>query len=101
MPGAKFSRDVRLCREVVEQRATLGIFQIDGEAALVAVECGKEACGETDEAPSRIAAGRLDLDHVGAEIGEDQAGTRSHDGVTEFEHADAGERQCIVLGALG
>ena len=33
----------------------------------------------------------LDLDHVGAEIGKHQARARTHDGVAEFEHANAGK----------
>src|SRR4029077_14200896 len=77
--------------EPIEERAAFVVFQIDCEAALVAVEGGKEAGGETDAPPGRIALRRLDLDYIGAEIGENQACARPHDRVTEFEYADAGE----------
>ena len=79
--------------QAIEQRAAIVGFQIDGDAALVAVEGREEAGCEADQASGGIATGRLDLDHVGAEIGKDQARGRPHDGVAELEHAQAGERQ--------
>ena len=36
---------------------------------------------------------RLDLDHVGAELGEDQPGGRAHHRMAEFEDLEAGQRQ--------
>ena len=45
----------------------------------------------------RLAAGRLDLDHVRAEIGQDPAG-HGRGRMAEFEHADAGERARIAFG---
>ncbi len=75
----------------MQQRAAVVGFEIDGEAALVAVESAEETGGEAGEAAGRIAADRLDLDHVGAEVGENEASARPHDGVAEFEHANAGK----------
>src|SRR5262249_25005243 len=66
-------------------------FQGGREAALVAVESGKESGGEADAPACRVAVRRLDLNHVGAEIGEDQACARPHDRVAEFEYANAGK----------
>ena len=67
-------------------------FEVDNDAALIAVESAEETRGKADQPPGRIARHRLDLDHVGAEIGEDQARARTHDGVAEFEHANVGKR---------
>ncbi len=89
-------RHVGRRHQPVQQRAALTGFQIEGEAALIAVERAEEAGGKAGEPPGRIAADRLDLDHVGAEIGEDQPRARTHDGVAEFEHANAGKRERIV-----
>ena len=70
------------------------LLEVDGEAALVAVEIAEEPGSEAGEPPRRIALGRrLDLDDVGAEIGEHQPGARPHDGLGEFEDAQSRERQ--------
>ena len=45
-----------------------------------------------------VAAWRLDLDHLGAHVGEDHAAGRPHHHVGEFEHTDSGERQ-VFCGA--
>ncbi len=51
--------------------------------------------GDTaDERPAtaqRVAAARLDLDHVGAEVGQQPAGVRRSEVVAQLQHADAGE----------
>ncbi len=90
-----FDRHVGGRRQAVQQRAAFVGLEIDGEAALVAVEGAEETGGEAGQPPGRIAADRLDLDHVGAEIGEDQPRARPHDGVAEFEHADAGKGERV------
>ena len=46
-----------------------------------------------EQAAGLVTAGRLDLDHLGAEIAEDHAAARLHHHVGELDHADAGERQ--------
>ena len=66
-----FENDVGLFRQPIDQCPSFVVLQIDREAALVAVECGEETGGEADQAAGRIAIGRFDFDHVGAEIGKD------------------------------
>src|ERR1019366_4328529 len=57
--------------ELQDDLAAARIARIDCEAPLVAIEEGEES-GAHAEQPSRVVAGqRLDLDHVGAEVGED------------------------------
>ena len=80
----------------MQQRAAFVGLEVEGDAALVAVEGAEEARGKADQPAGRIARHGLDLDHVGAEIGKDQACARTHDGVAEFEHADAGKGQGAV-----
>ena len=67
---------------------------------LLRLKVREEAGGEAGQAAGRVAGGGLDLDHVGAEIGEDQPRGRAHDGVAEFEHANAGQRQGGVGGCV-
>ena len=70
----------------VDGRLALGALEFERQAALVAVEGGEEPGAEAAE-PARVVAlrRRLDLDHVGAKLGEDQPGGRTHDRMAEFE----------------
>ncbi len=79
----------------VDNCPSLRPFQIDREAALVAVEGGEEPGPEPAE-PARVIAlrRRLDLDHLGAKLGEDQPGGRTHDRMREFEDPKARQRSC-------
>ena len=43
-------------------------------------------------AAERIAARRLDLDHLGAEIGQDAGAERRRDVMADFQHLQAGQR---------
>ena len=82
-----FQHDVGRRDQAVHCRLALGVFQIDGQAAFVAVERGEEARAETAETAGVIAVwGGLDLDDIGAEFGKQQARGRTHDGVGEFEN---------------
>ena len=89
-------RHVGCGHETVQQRPAFLGLEIEGDAAFVAIERAEEAGGKTGKPPCRIAADRFDFDHVGAEIGEDEACARAHDGMTEFEHADAGKGQRAI-----
>ena len=91
-----FDRNVGRGHQTMQQRAAFLGLQIEGEAALVAVERTEEAGGKTGKPPRRIAADWFDLDHVGTEIGENEPRARTHDGVTEFEHANSSEGSCPV-----
>ena len=85
----------------MDQRAPFVRFQIDREAALVAIE-GIEEAGRKP-ARRRVCVAvrrRLDLDDIGAEIGEQQARARPHDRVAELEHAEAGERRAFRARSL-
>jgi hypothetical protein len=66
---------------------------MSSDPALVAVEIAKEAGGEAAQATGVIAVRRwLDLDYVGAEVGQYDAAGWPHDGVGKFEDGQALER---------
>ena len=70
-----------------------GVAQVEHERALVA-RVGLPVQREAGVAPvaQRIARRRLDLDHVGAEVGELQRQHVAGDQARQIEHADAVER---------
>ena len=79
--------------ELEEDRLALRRLEVDRDAALVAVEV-VVARPRARHAPRLVAAVRvLDLDHVGAEIGEDERRRRPGDDVPQLENAQARERQ--------
>src|SRR5207244_12022859 len=84
--------DISIPDQPMYDRLSLGSFQIDRDRALVAVVGRKESGGEARQPPGRIAVDRLDLHHVGAEIGKYDAGARPHDGVTEIKHLQPRQR---------
>jgi hypothetical protein len=74
-------------------------LDIDGEALLVAVVSREEARAGGDELAGMIAVGRLDLDDLGTQVGEDQPAGRPHHHVAELRDPDALEGQlaaCVV-----
>jgi len=78
--------------------ATLGPLEVEGEAALVAVrEQEEDAHAVLEEVGARPvalpqpAAGRLDLDDVGAEVGEELDARWPEQELGEGDDADAGE----------
>src|SRR5437764_11141123 len=75
-----------LARQPGDNVLRQGILQVDGDAALVAV-LGIEL--NRYIAAARIAARRLDLDHLGAEVGEDRGGERPGHEHREIHHPDA------------
>src|SRR6185312_14819530 len=94
-PGAEIlDHDICARGEAADHRAAFGPFQIDREAALVAVEGGEKPGAEAAEPAGTVALGRrLDLDDIGAELGEHQPRGRPHDRVAELQDANAGERR--------
>ena len=84
---------VGVAHHVLGDRQSRGRFQVDADAALVAVEIDEETGGETMQ-PARAVAvrRRFHADHVGAEIGQHHAAGRAHDGVGEFEDREVLER---------
>src|SRR5207248_10134532 len=86
--------DVSLLRQFEEDRLPLLGLQIEREATLVAVqvlEIEPVAPRAGDIAP-RLAR-LLDLDHIGAPIGELTNRRRPGAGMTQIENGVAGERQ--------
>ena len=78
----------------------IGAFEIDRDralAAVAAVEIGRAALGVGDEGRAPAArvvarAGALDLDHLGAEIGEQLSRPRPRQDARELDHPYPGER---------
>jgi hypothetical protein len=69
-------------------------LQIDRDRALVAVQEVEVGRGARRHAPRLVAlAGSLHLDHVGAQVGQEQPRRRARDDVAELEDAHACERK--------
>ncbi len=74
-----------------------GILQVQQHRSLVAIEGREEAgAGPVKGAGFVAVRGRFDLDDVGAEVGKDQAGSRSGNHVTELDDADTGKREMLI-----
>ena len=68
------------------------VAQVEHQAALAAVVPLEALAGSRHHAARAaegIALGRLHLDHVGAEVGEELPDHRAGDDLAELEHADA------------
>src|SRR5262244_2361011 len=88
---------VAMLDQPIEDFLALGMLGVDGDRTLVAVEHGEiEAVGAFDVAQLATRdiahAGPLDLDHVGAHIGEQLRAGRARLHVGEIEDAHAVER---------
>ena len=86
------------------------VLEIDRDAALVAIDrCevftvlgAMIARAHRRPAPHVVAAvGPLDLDHVGAEVGEQRSGERPGGDLPEFEYLQARQRAACSLGHQG
>ena len=89
--------DIAFCRQLPQQFATALLLQIERDALLVAAfrqpDQRVAAFGIGAEAAQRIAdIGRLDLDHLGAELAEDRRAIRARDEGAEIEHPDPFKR---------
>ena len=89
-----FDQDVAFGREILDQRhAGLGL-QIDDDALLAAVHAQKivalvrRGTAETDGFRRRV-SGRLDLQHLRAEIGQRERGRRSRQHASEVENTNS------------
>jgi len=86
--------DVGACEERLEDLARVGMAQIERQRVLAAVadeEVPALAAAERRDVTARLALERLDLDHVGAAVGEDLPRPRHRDEVAELDDGDAGE----------
>jgi hypothetical protein len=96
-------QDVGLLHHGQQDLASLRMLQVEGDAALVAVqdhERRRHAVHARLAVAARIvAAGELfDLDHVGAHIGQHHAARGAGHDLREFEHAHAGQRTGMGSG---
>src|SRR5690606_19153897 len=85
---------VALEHERAHDRLPLGLSQIDRDAALVAAERAPpeaRVAVEMTPAPEGIAAERLDLDHLGAEVAEDHRGEGTGGELAELHDPEPGE----------
>ena len=95
--GAKaLDQRVGAGRQAPQQRAAFRLLEVDAQAFLVAIDELVEIAGVTRHRPHRAdivaGAGVLDLDHLGAVIGEVLGGERAGQQTGEIEDAQAGER---------
>ena len=82
----------------VEDAVPIGrLGDVELDAVLVAVERGEQAGSRTGQVAGLVAGpARFDLDHLGAEVGQDHPAAGPHDHVGELDDADAVERQRLV-----
>ena len=97
---------VGAARELAQPRAVGLVVEVEYDAALAdgvdgpvqrAVELALAAVHERRMAPRGVATGRLDLDHLGAHVGEQPAGNLAVAG-GEVEHANAREGLRLSVG---
>src|SRR5713101_2758837 len=87
--GKIFDHHVGRLQELYQHRAALGRIGVERQALLVAVEVAEKAAAEAAQLARAIAVHRLDLDHLGAQVGQDHAARRPEDGMAEFDDTDA------------
>ena len=79
----------------LHQGDALGLFKIDGDAALARVVLGEIGAAGSHAAPKGVAAvWRLHLDYVRAKGRKHHAGIRPGNVGAEFQYPKPGERQC-------
>ena len=91
---------VRVVEQALQRRAVLGACEVEPRAALAAVEVDEEAAllgsglvvGEGAVQAQLIALGRLDLDHLGAEVAQQLAAVGELLALADLDDADASER---------
>ena len=90
-----FDHDVGVAREARQNPRTLGLGQIDRHQLLVArdhLPPQGDAVFDRAEAAHIVAARRLDLDHLGAEVAQMRADHRPGENGPQVEDAQIGER---------
>ena len=76
----------------MQRRASVGGQQVDHHAALAPIQCMERLTltrRELANAPRAFAAGRLQLDHFGAKVGECDSAVGASDDLGQFQHLDA------------
>ena len=99
LPGlGGFEHDVGFAGELEKDRAAVGFFNVESDAALVGVEMKKietlfrmrNVVFERRDTSRLVARRRLDLDHVRAHVGQ-EFGAMKAKRAGEIEHAIAGQ----------
>ena len=94
--GEVLDQDVEVRQQAAQQRATLVLSQVERDALLAAVEREEEDRHAVDRriavAPLVAALRRLDLHHLGAQVGEDRGAERPGEKARQVEDPDARER---------
>src|SRR5262249_40981208 len=86
-----FKHDVGVLDQPVYDGLPFRTLQINGDRTLVAVVGREETRGKTRQSSGGIAIDGFDLDDVCAQIGEQDARTRPHDGVAEIKNLEASQ----------
>ena len=98
-----FDDHVGVLRQRQERVAAPRVLEVERDAALVAIHGaveGRDGSRPVAEVARIVAgAGVLDLDHVGAEVGEIERADRARQQPRQVEHADALERGGGVRGS--
>ncbi len=84
---------IGFAHQVEEHLPGRRLLQVDAQPPLAAA-IGQEAAAIAAEG---VALGRLDLDHLGAQIGQDAAGMGASDHRAQVQHLNAGQRGCAVM----
>ena len=79
--------------QAVHGLAVFRLGEIEHDAALAAIEQREERGTHAAEAAGLVARGRLDLDHLGAELREDHAAGRTHHHMSHLDDPYALQRQ--------
>ena len=93
--------DVGAGDEAIEPGTGLWVFGVDGERPLASVDGQEEgglAVDERPEPPSQVTGRRLDLDHLGPQVGQQHPGVRNGDEIAELDDADPGQWPRIRCG---
>jgi hypothetical protein len=86
-------QDVRAFEQSAEDGELVRAFEVERDAELVAVQepvVRARSVDERAESAGVVSARRLDLDHLGAEIGEQHPAERSRKNTSELEDPDPG-----------
>ena len=96
IPGRKFSSTMSASAASWSiSVAAPGRAEIDADRPLAGVllrEVARQVVDLAADVPGHVALGWLDLDHVGAEVGQHPADERPGEDAGEVEHLDAGQR---------
>ena len=95
-PGPHVGEDhVGAAQQLVQNLARVRMLELEGQRVLAPIAdhvVPALAGGQRRDVAAGLAFGRLDLDHVGAAVGEDLPGPGDGDEMAELEDGDAVER---------